>query len=626
MGSLLLSLSLTSSLFASPAAAAGKANASSFATDGDGKHVADAAFDGLLSSGWGEGEPGDGTNSWVEVDLGAATKIESVSVWPGNLKEGAKSFKEFGRPKTVQILVDGQPKGEPVRLQNEMARVDIPVDATGRVIRVQNVEVYEGMVFSDTYVAEVAVNFTEGERAKAVQKVDDWRASKDGVKAQTAFEQQVIDAFDKHKADPDDYDSLTFLMRAAGDGPDYLQKRVTTLVPIGYRAAAIVPDQKAIDAIRKLKDPNGIPGLEMAALRALGKEQKEIKEIIEIFYAYADLLSGGRRNIRPWGETGWEPGALQSFGEPLAIEVNRFGDLYVADTGNNRVARYTQDGVSDKQWGAKADVSNRWFGGKRKWYAAGSVASEEQGGLVNPVDVELIPGKDGDGFAVLDATGRIQVFDDQGNPKIGWQLRVDDVMQSKVGGDGYLAWVESRKQLIAVIGDEAACFNLESEEVKRWKFKDGTPNALEAGPDGKLYAAFEGKIISYNPDGFRYGTVGDPAELGEGFEDMDLTFDDKGHLWVLTDTGWLFDYKKPGKLDWKIQAVTYNLQHPRLAVSQGLVFITDHDAIVKVDAAQAHNDELQGKEDAARKEAINAAGDAPPADDGKGDGKKKGKK
>lgn len=586
-------------LMASLAHAAGKATASSFATDSDGKHVADAAFDGLLANGWGEGEMGAGNGAWLELDLGAPTQLENLSLWPGNLKGGAKSFKEYGRPKLIQLVVDGKNVGDPIRLLDEVQRRDIPLDVNGRVIRIQILEAYEGYVFADTYVAEVAVNFTEGERGKAVKKVEDWRASPEGQKALAAFEEQVVAAYDKHKADSDDMESMAFLMAAAADGPEYLRKKVTSLVPIGYRAAAIVPDQKAMDAIRKLKDPNGIPGLEMAALRAIGRQQKEINEIVEMFYAYAELLSGGRRNIKAWGEEGWEPGAFRSFEEPLALEVDRYGDLYVVDTGNNRLQRFNQDGAATKQWGLKADIANQWFGRTRKWYASGAGPSEEKGGFVNPVDVELIPGKDGDGFAVLDATGRVQVFDENGNPVIGWKFRTDDEMQPKIGGSGYLAWVEKKKQLVVVIGQQGATYNLESEQLKTWKIKDGTPNAVEAGTDGRLYMIFQGKLIAYNPDGFRYGEVGDSAVFGEGFEDADLTKDEKGRLWVLTDTGWLFNFKKPGKLDWKLQVSDYPLEHPRLAVSQGLLFVTDRNRIMHIDALQKHLDEVEAAADAA---------------------------
>ena len=39
--------------------------------------------------------------------------------------------------------------------------------------------------------------------------------------------------------------------------------------------------------------------------------------------------------------------------------------------------------------------------------------------------------------------------------------------------------------------------------------------------------------------------------LGEGWEDLDMTLDQDGRLWVVTDTRWVDKCKKPGKLDFK---------------------------------------------------------------------------
>ena len=584
--------------------------ASSIAEDDSGKHTADLALDGLLETGWAEGGMGHGAGAWWEFDLAAPTEIDSVSVWGGNLKEGKKSFREYARPKLIHVFIDGQELGEKdeegkfkgFRLQDEMGRVDIPAKVTGKKVRIEIAEAFEGYVFADCYLSEVAVNFTEGERAKAVAKVDAWRTSKEGEKLKAKHEEAVVAAFDKHKADEDENEALDFLMEAAGDGPEYLQKKVTSLVPEGYRAAAIAPDEKAMEAIRKLKDPNGIPGLEMAAMRAIGKEQREIKEIIEIFYAYQELRSGGRCNIAAWGEKGWEVGALQSFGEPLALEIDRFGQLYVADTGNNRVQLFNQDGLSQKQWGCQPDVTHLWFSGKRTWYAGGSAASDDQGCFVNPVDVELIPGKEADRWAALDATGRVQIFDEEGRPVIGWTARVDHQMEPRVGGEGYLAWIAAKKQLLVFIGDTATAFTLDSEEVGRWEIKDGTPNGVEVGKDGKLYMVFGSNVNQYSYDGFRFGTVIDKSMLGEGFEDVDLSRDEEGRLWVMTDTGWVFDFKKPGKLDWKVKISDIALEHPRFAVSQGMIFFTDRDRIVKIDALQKHVDEVDAEKEKAADE------------------------
>jgi hypothetical protein len=577
---------------------AGTATASSTMADAAGKHTADLAFDGLLGTGWAEAELGVGGGSWLEVDLGAATTLESVSVWPGNLEKGERTFREYGRPKVIQVWVDGEKVGEPLRIQSEMARVDIPVGRTGRKVRLEFVEAFEGGVYADMFVAEVAVNFTEGERARAVEKVEAWRSSREGQAAQKKYEEQALAAYEKHKADPYEKEGLEFLMDAAGEGPEYLRRRVTSLVPVGYRAAALVPDEMAMSAIRKLKDATGIPGLEYAAMRAIGRQQREIIDNVAYFRAWRDLQGGGRRNIRAWGETGWEVGALRGDGEPLPIEIDQLGNALVADTANNRVQRFTPNGVSDRQWGAPPDVSEYWFGSKRPWYAAGGMAKEEAGAFMNPVDVELIPGKEGDAFIVLDAAGRLQIFDAEGNGEIGWTVPVDDQVAPKVGGEGYVAWLPKKDLVVVTIGNDAVVYRRDSEKIGEFVIKDGTPNAVLAGTDNKLYMAFGDQVITYNTDGFRYGTVIDEKILGEGFEDMDITLDEKGALWILVDTGWVFKFKRPGKLDWKLRAVDHELIHPRFAVYQGNLLITDRDTILPVDAMQMHLDEVQAEEEA----------------------------
>lgn len=587
-------------------ALAGPLVASSVLKDGKGTHPADMAFDGLLREGWAEGEMGHGAGSWVEIDLGKDTPLEEISVWPGNLSEGAKSFREYARPKLIRVLVDGTVQGEPVRIQDEIQRVDIPLETRGRKIRVEFPEVFDGIVFADMFVAEVAVNFTEGERARNVGVIEKWREGKEAAGLAKRYDEEILERYTTHKEDPDHYESLVFLMHAAGDGPEYLRRRVSSLVPAGFRAAAILPDDMAMQAIKKLRDPNGIPGLEMAALRALGKQQAEIRDTIDYFYAWQELQGGGRRNIESWGVRGFEVGGLQSFGEPIPIEIDTEGNAWVADTANNRVQRFNPSGISDKQLGAPKDVSQRWFGKKRKWYAAGSAASEEPGGFVNPVDIEVLPGKDGDRFVVLDAAGRLQIFDAEGVSQIGWNVRVDDQIQPKVGGEGYLAYLPKQKRLVAILGNEAVTFDLASEELTRWRIPDGTPNGVDVGPDSRIYMVFGPKVVTFNPDGFRYGTVVDQKQLGAGYEDCDITFDEKGALWALTDRGWVVAFKSPGKVDWKLKISGIDLERPRLAVRQGQVLYTDRDRILPVDALQMHVDEVEAAKEAEEQAKLDA--------------------
>jgi hypothetical protein len=155
-----------------------------------------------------------------------------------------------------------------------------------------------------------------------------------------------------------------------------------------------------------------------------------------------------------------------------------------------------------------------------------------------------------------------------------------------VGGEAYVAWNAKTKSLLTVMEDQAVVYNLESEELGRWEVEDGTPNAVEVLKNGKLLMAFGRDIIMYNMDGFRDGTVIAYDQLDEGFEDMDITRDEEGRIWVLTDTGYVHKFKSIKKKEWSLKVIERPLTHPRLAVNQGVVFIVSDDRIERIDAYQ----------------------------------------
>ena len=118
---------------------------SSTLRDSDGvRHTADRAFDGLMKTGWAEGDAGYGAGSWLELSLDRKTTLNSVSLWPGDLSQGARSHREHSRPKLIRVFVDGQQIGEPIRLQDKMARVDLPLGGIeGRTVRIVVDEVWK---------------------------------------------------------------------------------------------------------------------------------------------------------------------------------------------------------------------------------------------------------------------------------------------------------------------------------------------------------------------------------------------------------------------------------------------------------------------------------------------------
>lgn len=592
---------------------AGTPRASSELRDNDGnRHPATHAFDGLLQTGWAEGAEGPGDGSWLELPLDRPTELKSISVWPGNLAAGRRSLREYGRPRTITIaltLIDRTEVTKEVRLTDGAKesvgpqRVDIDLTDLELATKVRSVKLtvsdsFEGGVFNDTFISEVALNFDEGSLPSVLERMKAYADSGAGKKAKAASRTAVVDLFVKIRdAEFGDRDSLRALIDRAADGPPYMRRQLTR-VPYGYRVQALPPDADALEALGKLKDANAIPAFEMATLRSAGKEQRRLRLKTEYFYALQELIGGGDRNIPFWGQEGWEEGALRGFGEPLSIEVDQFGDLYIADVGNHRIQRFSSKGNHDRIWGsAEPGIANDWFNGKRTYHVAGRAPGKKAGEFINPVSIDLIPGKDSDGFVVLDGQGRVQVFDEDGKPVIGWNVRSRDEISPGVGGEGYIRYAKGK--IVVVWGNEIFVYSMDSEELNFWKTEDGVANGVEVLKNGKLVFIFGDEAIMYSVDGFRHGTVLDVEDLGAGIESWDLTRDEKGKIWVITDTGVLAKYKKPGKLDYKLQISEVDLILPRLGVSVGLAYIVERDRIIKVDAFELKAQEEADAEKAA---------------------------
>lgn len=600
---------LVPALLAAPAQAAvrGKAAASSVKTDDENprlKYTADRAVDGALKQSWAEGEQGYGEGSWLELDLGQVLEVKTLHIWGGNLSQGAKSYREFSRPRKLKVTLsggEGAPQVFELVFQDRLQRYDHKLEAPvkARKVRIDVVEVYEGIVFSDLHIAEVAVNF-----GRSAAELEDWIKFLDSapaLKLAEEHEQKVKDAFYKvNSAEFGDPEALAWLMDEAGDGASWQRAKVGTYVDVGFRVAAIRPDLVAIDALRKLKDANAIPAIEMAMLRSWGKEEDELQDLVEIFYAYQDLIGGRNLNVPNWGQTGWQLGAIQSFGEPVPIEVNLNGDLYIADIGNNRVQLFSYEGKGLRQWGSpEPDITNAWFADGRKWYVSGAAPGDKNNQFTNPLDVELIPQKEGEGFAVLDYTMRVQLYDTEGRPLKGWPVSSTVELDPGVGGEGYLAWVPQRQRLYVILGNEMIAYDLDAQELGRWRLEDGTPNGVEVSKKGKLYLVFGQEVVLYDVDGFRHGVIWGPEQLGEGYEDLDITLDEDDAIWIVTDQGWAFKYKNQRKLEYKVRFSKVSLIRPRIAAQEDILYCVDRDRVIRLDALQAKLDAEQAAAEAA---------------------------
>ena len=158
-------------------------------------------------------------------------------------------------------------------------RSDIAIEGTARSIRVDIKEVRAGGIFNDLFIAEMAVNFAQGDAPKSVERLSGWLASDKGVKALEENKAEVVALYDpglKAFTDTIYTDAFKELMDRAGDGAPFLRKQVLTLAPAGFRVQALPPDEVAVEALLKIKDSNAIPAMERAALRSRGADARRL--------------------------------------------------------------------------------------------------------------------------------------------------------------------------------------------------------------------------------------------------------------------------------------------------------------------------------------------------------------
>jgi len=592
-------LQLTGWLAGMALAGAATPTASSVLDDEEtGKHPATLAFDGLLATSWAEGEQGDGEGSWIELRFDRPTDVQSVSIWPGDLSGANRLLRESARPRLATLTIDvgaEEPLVQEIRFDDPgelgPVRLDVAVEAPGaRSVRLTTTEGHGRPLYSHLHIAEIAVNFVAGDVPDAVTKHLAWASGDGAAKPQEAHQaaaQGLLDTI--QAAEFGDRDSLATLMSWASDGAPYLRERITGL-PYGFRMHGLPADTASLQMLLIEKDSNAIPAIERAAVRSRGALRADLDKRVGMFKAHQDLVGGGKRNVAPWGESGFSKGALQSLGEPMGIGIDSYGGVWVADVGNHRVQRYRLDsGMAEEVFGGEPGMTDVWFGGTREHYAAGAAPGTEQGSFVNPVDLAVLPGKDGDTVVVLDAKGRVSVITPDDRVAKVVQLPVTDAISGGVGGEGHI--VVAKKDVIAIWGNQGFFIDPDDWVVAGEGFgiDDGVPTGAVALGKGKIGLVFRDQLVLYSvgPDSsFRFGSLlGDT--LGTGFQDWAVATDQDGKLWAVTDKGEAIKYKKPGKVDYRVTIAAYSLSNPRLAVFDDLVFVTGNDKVLRVDAFDA---------------------------------------
>ena len=171
----------------------------------------------------------------------------------------------------------------------------------------------------------------------------------------------------------------------------------------------------------------------------------------DVVYSYPDFNPDGER-IGEWGERGAAPGQLDA---PSGIAFDANDDVYVVDTGNNRIQKFSKDGEYrmgwgvagagtgefDKPWGIAIDAQGAvyvadWgndrvqkFSSDGEYIMSFGGRATDGGDLNHPANVAV--DSDGDVYVTDWGNNRVQIYEPDGAPLAA--LYGDAVELSKAG-------------------------------------------------------------------------------------------------------------------------------------------------------------------------------------------------
>ena len=216
-------------------------------------------------------------------------------------------------------------------------------------------------------------------------------------------------------------------------------------------------------------------------------------------------------------------GELGRLNEPWGLTVSDDGSVYVADTWNHRVQKFTAAGEPELAWGRfgdKTDLENMW----------------------GPRDVAI--GPLGQVYVADTGNKRVSVFSAEGDPvrQIGSGGVLDGEFDEPVGlavsDDGSLFVADTWNGRVQV-------FDAQGDYMRQWR----SPGWHGQSLDNKPYLALDGsgRVIASDPEGYRilvWDSIGSPVEVwGEYGSDTSafdlptgISLDGQGGLYVI-DSG-----------------------------------------------------------------------------------------
>lgn len=258
--------------------------------------------------------------------------------------------------------------------------------------------------------------------------------------------------------------------------------------------------------------------------------------------------------LTQWGGTGSANGRLA--GNPFDLATDAGGNVYVADSGNDRVQRFTPDGEFVSKWGSGGGGNGRFtepsgihVGPGGSVYVADYVADGRiqmftaSGGFLTAWRGPSGGALDFPFGVAADGAGNVYVTD-QGNARVQ-RFSPTGAFISSFGGPGnfdqplgitldlsgnvYVAdGGEDNVQKFTATGDPIASFDFGASLAD--------PTGIATDPDGNLYLADSGnnRVVRFTPSGSVLGQFGGPGPGSGTFSNpTGVATDCRGNVYVI---------------------------------------------------------------------------------------------